>query len=110
LLPSNPQSLPCRQCVNIEAPLYECTISEQHAVIRFLWAEWIKPSEIHRRMLVQYGDKYIGQRKIYEWVERFKNGRTNVIDEDRLGCPITSSSVTNVDQYSGTLYGTWTDY
>jgi hypothetical protein len=70
----------------MEAPISVCTISEQRAVIRFLWAEWIKPSEIHRRMLVQYGDKCIGQRKVYEWVERFKNGRTNVTGEDRSGC------------------------
>jgi hypothetical protein len=70
----------------MEAPISVCTISEQRAVIRFLWAEWIKPSEIHRRMLVQYGDKCIEQRKVYEWVERFKNGRTNVTGEDRSGC------------------------
>jgi hypothetical protein len=38
-------------------------------------------------MLVQYGDKCIGQRKVYEWVERFKNGRMNVTGEDRLGRP-----------------------
>jgi hypothetical protein len=62
----------------MEAPLSECTISEQRAVIRFLWAERIKPSEIHRRMLVQCGDKCIGPTKVYEWVQRIKNGRTNV--------------------------------
>jgi hypothetical protein len=56
----------------MEAPLSECTISEQHAVIRFLWAEGIKPSEIHRRMLVQYGDECIGQKTVYEWVEGLK--------------------------------------
>jgi hypothetical protein len=81
----------------MEAPLSEFTISEQRAVIRFLWAERIKP-EIHRRKSVQYGDKCIGQRKVYEWVERFKNGRTNVTGEDRSGRPITSNSVTNVDR------------
>jgi hypothetical protein len=86
LLPSSPQTLSCRQCANKEAPLSECTISGQHAVIRFLWAEGIKHSEIHRRMFVQYGDKCIGQRKVYEWVESFKNGRTNVTGEDRSGC------------------------
>jgi hypothetical protein len=66
----------------MEAPLSDCAISVQCAVIRFLWAEGIKPSEIHRRMLVQYDDKCIGQRKVYEWVERFKNGRTNVTGEE----------------------------
>jgi hypothetical protein len=69
----------------MEAPLYECTVSEQRAVSRFLWAEGIKPSEIHRRMLVQYADKCTGQKKVYEWVERLKNGRTNVTGEDRWG-------------------------
>jgi hypothetical protein len=71
----------------MEAPLSECTISEQRAVIRFLWAEGIKPSEIHRRMLVQYGDKFIGQRKVYEWVEMFKNGETNVKKSNMLCTP-----------------------
>jgi hypothetical protein len=71
----------------MEAPLSECTISEQHAVIKFLWADRIKPSEIYRRLLVQYGDKCIGQIKVYEWVERFKNERTNVTGEDRSGRP-----------------------
>jgi hypothetical protein len=56
----------------MEAPLSECTISEQHAVIRFPCAEGIKPSEIHRRVLVQYGDKCIGQKTVYEWVEGLK--------------------------------------
>jgi hypothetical protein len=51
----------------MENPDSECTISEQRAVIRFLWAEGIKPSEIHRRMLVQYGDKCIGQKKFMNW-------------------------------------------
>jgi hypothetical protein len=82
----------------MEAPLSECTISEERAVVRFLWTEGIKPSEIHRRMLAQYGDKYIGQRKVYEWVERFKNGRMNMTGEDRSGLPVTSSSVTNIDR------------
>jgi hypothetical protein len=50
----------------MEAPLSESNISEQRAVIRSLWAERIKPSEIHRRMLVLYGDKWIGQSKVYE--------------------------------------------
>jgi hypothetical protein len=63
---SSPQSVPCRQCANMDAPLSECTISVQRAVIRFLWAEGIKPSGIHRRMLVLYGDKCTGQRKVYE--------------------------------------------
>jgi len=57
---------------NKDAPLQDCTIEEQRGVVRFLWAEGVKPVEIHRRMLVQYGQSTVSQRKIYEWVERFK--------------------------------------
>jgi len=41
----------------MSAPLLDCSIVEQHAVIQFVWSEREKTSEIHRRMLVQYGKK-----------------------------------------------------
>ena len=40
---------------NLDSPLQDCTIEEQRGVPRFLWAEGLKPVEIHRRMLAQYG-------------------------------------------------------
>jgi hypothetical protein len=63
------------------APLSDCTIEEQHTVVRFLWAEGVKSAEIHCRMLAQYGARTMHQQKIYEWIERFKEGRTSVMDE-----------------------------
>ena len=39
--------------------------------MRFLWAEGLKPVEIHRRMVAQYGQSTMNQRKVYEWVQRF---------------------------------------
>jgi len=70
--------------------LQDCTIEEQRGVVRFLWAEGVKPVEIHRRMLAQYGQSTMSQCKIYEWVERFKSRRTCVNDEGRSGRPSTS--------------------
>jgi hypothetical protein len=63
------------------APLSECTIEEQRSVARFLWAEAVKSVEIHRWMLAEYGARTMHQRKIYEWIERFKEGRTSVTNE-----------------------------
>ena len=74
----------------MDAPLQDCTIEEQRGVVRFLWAEGVKPVEIYRRMLAQYGQSTMSQRNIYEWVERFKSGRTLVTGEDRSGRPSTS--------------------
>ena len=74
---------------NMDAPLQDCTIEEeQRGVVRFVWAEGVKPVEIHRRMLAQYGQSTMSQRKVYEWVERFKSGRTRVT-EGRSGRPST---------------------
>jgi len=36
---------------NMDAPLQDCTIEEQRGVVRFLWAERVKPVEIHRHLL-----------------------------------------------------------
>ena len=46
--------------------LQDCTIEEQRGVVRFLWAEGAKLVEIHRRMLAQYGQSIMSQRKTYE--------------------------------------------
>ena len=73
----------------MDAPLQDCTIEEQRGVVRFLWAQGVKPVEIHRRMLAQYGQSTMSQRKVYEWVERFKSGRARVTD-GRSGRPSTS--------------------
>jgi len=51
---------------NMDAPLQDCTIEEQHGVVRFLWPEGAQPLEIHRRMLAQYGQNTMSQRKVYE--------------------------------------------
>jgi len=71
------------------APLSTCTLEEQRSVIRFLWSEGVKPSEIYRRMKVQYGDSCLYQGRMYEWVERFQNGLLNVSDEHRSGRPVS---------------------
>jgi len=39
----------------MDVPLQGCSIDEQHGVVWFLWAEGVKPVEIHCRMLAQYG-------------------------------------------------------
>jgi len=49
---------------NIDPPLQDCTIEEQRGVVRFVWAEGAKSVEIHRRMLAQYGQSTMSQRKV----------------------------------------------
>ena len=85
------QSIGSNEGENMDAPLQDCTIAEQRDVVRFVWAEGVKPVEIHRRMLAQYGQSTMCQRKVYDWVERFKSSRTRVTD-GHFGRPSKSRS------------------
>ena len=51
----------------------------------FLSSEGVKPSEIHRRMEVQYGDACLSLQQMYEWTRKFLNGVTSVADSPQPG-------------------------
>ena len=80
------------------APLAVCTKEEQRAVIRFLWSEGVPGAEIHRRLSTQYGDSALPRRSVYEWIEKFKSGRTNVTHEEGAGRPSTSTIDEKIQQ------------
>ena len=80
------------------AALSTCTVEEQRSVICFLWSEGVKTSDIYRRMEVQYVDSCLSQERLYEWVERFQNGRQNVSDEHPSGRPISVATETAKQQ------------
>jgi hypothetical protein len=69
----------------MEAPLLICNKEEMREVIRFLFAEGVKPVESICRMQAQYGDNCSSRSKFYEWIDHFKKGRTSVCDEERSG-------------------------
>jgi hypothetical protein len=66
---SHLQSSGSNEGENMDAPLQDCTTEEHCDIVRFLLAG-VKPVKIHLRMLAQYGQSTISQRKVYEWVER----------------------------------------
>jgi len=62
------------------ALLATCTNKEQCSVIRFLSSEGVKPTEIHQRMKVQYGDACLSLQQVYTWTRKFMNGTSSVTD------------------------------
>jgi len=67
--------------------------SNEALFVFFLWSEGVKP-KIYRRMKVQYGGSCLSQGRMYEWVERFQNGRQNISDEHRSGRTVSMASET----------------
>ena len=52
-------------------PSRECTLEEQHAVVRFLSAHGVSGTEIYS-MIIQYGRSCMNRRNIYKRIERFQ--------------------------------------
>ncbi len=67
------------------APFEACTREEQRSVIRFLGSEGVNPSEIHRRMKMQYGDACLSLQQVYDWDRKFKSGVSSVAYAARSG-------------------------
>jgi len=70
-------------CVKMAAPLATCTKEEQHSIIHFLSNEGVKPTEIHRRMNVKYGNACLSLQQVYKWTRKFMNSISSVTDSPR---------------------------
>ena len=66
---------------------------EMRSVTRFLNANNMKPTEIHRELCDVYGEHAMSSSVVRRWVRLFNEGRENVHDDTRSGRP----SVVNGD-------------
>ena len=73
---------------------------EIRSVIRFLSAEGNSAAEIHRRLCRVYGDGVMSDGSVREWCRKFKDGRTEVHDEEGRGRPsqVTDELMEEVDK------------
>jgi len=83
-------------CAAIENPA-SCEVL---SVIRFLSVENHKPIEIHRQLCKVYGNKVMSEGGVRQRCIVFKNGRTNVHDEERSGRPtiVTDELVAKINE------------
>ncbi|KAL0268851.1 UNVERIFIED_CONTAM: hypothetical protein PYX00_010659 [Menopon gallinae] len=62
-----------------------CSSCEIRSVIRFLTARGYNAAEIHRQLCETYGPNVMSDGKVRQWCREFKEGRSNVHDEQRSG-------------------------
>ena len=75
------------------ALLEVCTKEDQRAVFRILRSEGATGAKIHQRLWAQYGNSVLPQRSVYDWIEKFKNGRTSVTHGEGAGRTSTAKNV-----------------
>ncbi|GFY27883.1 histone-lysine N-methyltransferase SETMAR [Trichonephila clavipes] len=73
--------------------------SEVRTVIRFLCAQGFKSVDIHHQISEVYGENIMSDGMGRKWLRVFKDGRTNIHDEERSGRPsvITDELIQKVD-------------
>ena len=71
----------------MNGPISNPADCEVRGVIRFLQAEKVRPSEIHRRLVAVYGEHVMNAASVRKWCTMFTNGRTDVHDAERPGRP-----------------------
>ena len=74
---------------------------EVRAVIRFLSPKGLKSIDIHREICAVYGQNIISDGMVRKWVRAFKDGRTNVHDEQRSGRPYNFCPENHVHSFLG---------
>ena len=67
-------------------------------MICFLVSEFVSGAEIHRRLSAQYGNSVLSQWSVYEWIEKLKNSRTNVMNEEGAGSPSMATTDDNIER------------
>ena len=60
---------------------------KKRAVIRFLQAKNIQPTDIHRQVCEVYGEGAMSDSMVRRWCRQFESGRDNVHDDKRSGQP-----------------------
>ncbi|XP_023720120.1 protein GVQW3-like [Cryptotermes secundus] len=79
-------------------PLSECTTLEQHSIVQFLWAKGMESKHIHKEMLPITGEKCLSRQAVYNWVQKFSEGRTHIEDEHCVGRPTEIATEENVQR------------
>jgi len=71
---------------------------EIRSVIRFLNSRNVLPSGIHHQICQVYDDNGMSDGMFRKWVQMFNEGRENVHDEARIGCPSYDDLVRKVNE------------
>jgi hypothetical protein len=54
--------------------------------------------KVYQGLSAQYGNSVLPQRSVYEWIEKVKNGCTNVTLEEGAGRPSTATTDDNIER------------
>jgi hypothetical protein len=93
----------------------ECNTEEQRSVMRVLWAKRLNVKDIHKEIFPVYGGKCLSRKAVYNLVDKFSQGPSNVADDARAGAEAAETTVKRLlccgfrrtGEEMGQLYQCW---
>jgi hypothetical protein len=70
-----------------------------------LSSEGVKPIEIYKRMMTQFGDACLSLQQMYEWDRKLNNVVSSVADAEHTGCPYTACTPETVEHVERVIQG-----
>ncbi|UYV79182.1 hypothetical protein LAZ67_17001381 [Cordylochernes scorpioides] len=71
---------------------------DQRTCIKFCVKNEIKCEDAFRMLTVAYGEATLDRSNVYRWYKMFSEGREDVNDEERAGCPSTSTTDEKINE------------
>src|SRR5215469_4681012 len=79
-------------CVYVTAIFTMCESTEQRICIKFCFKIRKTATETYQLLQQAYGEDAMGRTQVFDWLRRFKEGRTSVESDPRSGRPSTSKN------------------
>jgi len=80
---------------------------EEPSVIRLLWAKGLNANAIQSEMRPVYSDKYFTRPAIHIWCIKFAHSQESVVDEEKLGRRVVSTTDTTMAAVSSLMQSNW---
>jgi transposase len=74
--------------VKMATVLEECSAEEQRSIVRFLWAKGFNSRNFSKEIFPVYREKCVSRKVVYNWVNKFCQGRSKVRKDARPYRPV----------------------
>ena len=80
---------------------------EQQVNVKFCVKLGKSTTETYDLLKKDYGDECLSHTQVFAWFKRLKEGREEIRDDQRPGCPSTSKTDANIEKVSEIFWQNW---
>ena len=87
-----------KRCNVLYAIIEMTDFREQRACFKFCFTLGKTATECYEMLKTAFGEQAMGRSQTFQWLSRFKAGRTSTDDDERSGRPVSSSTTEMIER------------